>query len=103
MAFYYGNGCGYCHKLYGGMGHGSADITIDIVWPFRADDPSDPKRLPYYGTNTKLCCATCNKGKGDDDPPVWERKLALWREWERWIVEHPLIPQPAQLKLWDAA
>jgi hypothetical protein len=80
MEFQYGNGCSYCHGNYQKMGHGLQDITVDIV---------DRTRDPYYGTNVKLCCGTCNKAKGDLPPWKWELKLSLWRRWLRWVAEHP--------------
>jgi len=85
LEFQYGNGCSYCHGNYAKMGHGLQDITVDIV---------DRTKDPYYGTNVKLCCATCNKAKGDLPPWKWELKLSLWRRWLRWVAEHP---RPEQL------
>jgi hypothetical protein len=87
MEFQYGNGCSYCHGAYAKMGHGLQDITLDIV---------DRSKEPYYGTNVKLCCGTCNKAKGDLPPWKWELKLSLWRRWLRWVAEHP---RPEQIGL----
>ena len=48
--YQYGNGCNYCGHPYRDMGHGYADITLDVV---------DRGRPPYYRTNTRWCCQTC--------------------------------------------
>src|SRR5262249_8552851 len=55
----YKKGCSSCHGNYEKRGHGLQDITVYIV-----------NRLaePYYGTNVKLCCGTCNKAKGSLPP-----------------------------------
>jgi hypothetical protein len=54
--YQYGNGCNYCHEPYKDMGHGPRDITLDVM---------DKSKPPYYRTNTKWCCNTCNVKKGD--------------------------------------
>jgi hypothetical protein len=59
----YANGCPFCRVAFSGMGHGPADITLDVT---------DPTAPPYYAVNTKWCCATCNGA----------RKLACWDKWE---------------------
>lgn len=71
--FAYNNGCAYCRRKYSTMGHGLSDLTIDIL---------DPDALPYYSTNTKLCCSTCNKEKGQTPPHLWAAKLIEWAKWE---------------------
>jgi hypothetical protein len=67
------NGCPYCRKPFAGMGHGLADITLDII---------DPGRLPYYATNTKWACSTCNKAKQRTAPEDWAQQLVCWDQWE---------------------
>jgi hypothetical protein len=57
------------------MGHGLADITLDVI---------DPAAAPYYGTNTKWACQTCNREKGTTPPALWGAKLNAWRQWEKW-------------------
>lgn len=69
-----GNGCPYCRKQFSSMAHGLADVTVDIV---------DPQALPYYRTNARWVCSTCNKAKHDTPPEEWARTLENWAKWER--------------------
>lgn len=71
--FQYHNGCNYCGHSYGDMGHGLADITLDVI------DRSLP---PYYRTNTKWCCQTCNRKKGDRGPAWFEADLQVFQVWK---------------------
>jgi hypothetical protein len=70
----YGNGCDYCGKGYVEMGHGLADITLDLC------DPDDP---PYYPGNTRWCCMTCNRKKHRMTKRQWAAQLAVWPRWVR--------------------
>jgi hypothetical protein len=72
--FQYGNGCNYCGGEYAVMGHGLADITLDI---------QDPDKAPYYRTNTKWCCQTCNRKKGRLSPDEFEADRQMWAAWDR--------------------
>ena len=76
----YKNGCNYCGREYASMGHGLADITLDI---------QDPDKPPYYLTNTKWCCQTCNRKKGRLSPEEFEADRQMWPLWEgtRRLVE----------------
>jgi len=69
------NWCSYCRGAYKGMGHGLADVTLDII------NPEDP---PYY-TNTRFCCATCNRRKGEMGATAFGRYLASVRERQEWL------------------
>jgi hypothetical protein len=71
--FQYNNGCSYCHHPYVEMGHGVADITLDIF---------DPRLPPDYGTNTRWCCMTCQRRKGLLTPEKWAAKQRIYRVWE---------------------
>src|SRR5262249_56891015 len=71
--FQYGNGCSYCHHPYAAMGHGVADITLDIF---------DPRLPPDYAANTRWCCMTCQRRKGILPPDRWAAKQRVYREWE---------------------
>ena len=71
--FQYNNGCSYCHHPYADMGHGVADITLDIF---------DPRLPPDYGTNTRWCCMTCQRRKGLLTPEKWATKQRIYRAWE---------------------
>jgi hypothetical protein len=87
LEYQYGNGCAYCRGRYEQMGYGLQDITVDI---------QDPLAEPYYATNVKLCCGTCNKAKGKLSPDKWELKRRLFRVVLRWRAEHV---RPTQLSL----
>jgi hypothetical protein len=70
----YKNGCTYCGGRYADMGHGLGDITLDVI---------DRDRAPYYRTNTKWCCQTCNRKKGAMNPDEFEADRQMWMEWNR--------------------
>lgn len=72
--FQYGNGCNYCGHPYREMGHGLKDITLDIV---------DRSKPPYYRTNTRWCCQTCNSKKGDRGPEFFEADRQVYERWQR--------------------
>jgi hypothetical protein len=79
--FQYGNGCNYCGHQYRDMGHGLADITLDIM---------DRSKPPYYRTNAKWCCQTCNRKKGDKGPDWFELDRQVY---ERWTEARELSPE----------
>jgi hypothetical protein len=81
----YRNGCPYCRESFAGMGHGFADITLDIC---------DPTTAPLYISNTKWVCATCNREKGRTPVELWARKLVAWDDWER---QHKYGPRQRRL------
>lgn len=87
MEFQWGNGCSYCHGRYQKMEHGLQAMTVDIM---------DRQAPPYYGTNTKLCCGTCNKAKGKMPLRQWGIRLAIFKRVLRWRAEHS---RPKQLEL----
>lgn len=68
----YQNGCPYCAAAFKGMGHGLADIQLDIV---------DPKRPPFYNLNTRWACQTCNRRKSNTPPEVFGELMAAYRQW----------------------
>jgi 5-methylcytosine-specific restriction endonuclease McrA len=72
--FQYGNGCSYCGHPYMDMGHGLADITLDII---------DRGKPPYYRTNAKWCCQTCNRKKGATNPEEFELDRQVYETWNR--------------------
>lgn len=72
--FEYGNGCRRCRRSYATMGNGLADITLDII---------DPQALPYYRTNVRWICKTCNTAKGATRPDDDGKRLEAWTRWER--------------------
>ena len=69
----YNNGCCYCHTPFKDMGDMS-NVTIDI---FDVDAP------PYYETNVRYCCPTCNKEKQRTPPDEWGLRLQMWKRWEK--------------------
>lgn len=77
----YRNGCPYCHQPFASMGHGLADVTLDI------HDTASP---PFYRTNCRWVCATCNKEKQRTPPHLFAAKLQGWETWRRWTeCEYP--------------
>jgi hypothetical protein len=71
----YAGPCWHCGTLYATMGHGLADLTVDIVRP---DDE------PYWGTNTRLCCMTCNREKSRMPSELYERRRQEWARHRAW-------------------
>jgi 5-methylcytosine-specific restriction endonuclease McrA len=87
------NTCCYCRDPYEAMGHGPADITMDII---------DPRKEPYLDTNAQPCCATCNRRKGNRTPEEWSVILRCWRKHDqrkRLLLADPMMRYP----LWQAA
>ena len=84
----YSNGCTECHDPYEIMGSGLKDITLDI-W--------DPRVEPFYGSNTRWICFSCNSAKGDMTPEDWAIYKRLHRERATFLVEQAIIPKPEQL------
>jgi len=82
----YKNGCPYCHRNFAAMGHGLNDVTLDIV---------DRDKAPFYVTNAKWVCPTCNKEKSTMTPEEWAARLANWALWNRPRTESA----PRQLRL----
>lgn len=70
----YANGCQYCGEPFREMGHGLADLTLDIM---------DPTRPPYYTTNVAWSCMTCNREKCQKSAAIWGAKRAAWETWKR--------------------
>jgi len=66
------NGCPYCHQLFAEMVHGLADITLDII---------NPDMPPYYESNVRWVCMTCNREKKKTPPDLWGAKLQCWKKW----------------------
>ena len=64
------NGCPCCRKPFSEMGHGLADLSFDII---------NPAERPYYRSNVKISCLTCNKEKQQIPPDQWGQRL---RDWE---------------------
>ena len=86
------NTCSYCREPYDTMGHGPADVTIDII---------DPRREPFIEFNVQPCCATCNRRKGNKTPEEWAVILRCWRQADRQsrlIEKEPMVWSP----LWQA-
>src|SRR5262245_29452968 len=66
--------CDECEEPYGAMGHGYADITLDVCRPGEA---------PYYGTNTRWICATDNREKHNMTPERWQLRKRVWKWWKQ--------------------
>jgi hypothetical protein len=83
----YGNGCQNCGNAFAEMGHGLADITLDVV---------DPEAPPTYGVNTRWICMTCNRAKGK--MPL-ARYAELQRCWNRWQLRQRQLSEEPPLTL----
>jgi hypothetical protein len=70
----YENNCPGCRKSFKGMRHGLGDITLDII---------DRAKDPFYVTNTRWICMTCNREKARTPPEEWAETLIGWRIFER--------------------
>lgn len=79
------NWCSYCGEPYNGMGHGLADLTLDIINP---DEP------PYY-TNVRYCCSTCNSTKGHRGASAFGFHLAMVKARREFLdSEHGTLGKP---------
>jgi hypothetical protein len=74
MRHAYANGCPYCRQQFSEMAGGLEKLTVDIV---------DPAKPPFYETNTRLCCVTCNKEKQQAPPEGFGLTLQCHRQWEK--------------------
>lgn len=72
------NGCPRCRRSFASMANGLRDITLDVI---------DPRQLPYYRTNCRWICDTCNKAAGDLTPEEDGLRLACWAKWEERMAE----------------
>jgi hypothetical protein len=92
----YSNGCPGCHRSFEGMGHGLADITLDIV---------DRDKPPFY----RLCkwiCQTCNREKGKTPSDEWAANLIAWDQWEKRqtdLIEKPYLGLPLLERIFGAS
>lgn len=68
----YDNGCPECGDSFRDMGHGLADITLDVI---------DPQSPPIYGMNTRWICMTCNRAKGRTSLALRAAKHLAWAQW----------------------
>jgi hypothetical protein len=71
------------------MTHGLADVTIDVI---------DPAKEPFYSTNTRPCCMTCNRAKHDMSPEDWAKRLLGWRLWR---ARQDVAPAQMTLLMYD--
>lgn len=69
------NGCPTCRQPFKSMPHGLADMTLDVI---------DPNTEPFYQTNVRIQCRTCNTAKGDKRPDEWAVLRIAWAQWEDW-------------------
>ena len=83
------NSCPYCNQPYEDMGHGLGDLTLDII------NPTEP---PYYATNVKFCCSTCNSIKGQQGVEAFGRHLAQMAERKEWLAIQLLTQDGTLLK-----
>lgn len=84
----YENWCSGCSGVFKEMGHGLSDITLDIC---------DPRSPPYYATNTRWICQTCNRAKGRTPPEKWGARIVYWHQWraqQAKVTSEPLRALP---------
>lgn len=77
------NGCADCERKFQDMPGGIHDLTLDII------DRSQP---PYYGTNTRFVCTTCNRKKSKTPAHLWGAMKAGWARWnkrQQWLATQP--------------
>ena len=74
MAHAYANSCEGCNKPYAGMPNGVESIELDIF---------DPEQPPFYTSNVRFKCQTCNREKGDMNPHDYARHRLNWERAER--------------------
>lgn len=87
------NGCADCEQKFQSMPGGLHDLTLDII---------DRDAPPYYGTNTRFVCTTCNRKKSKTPPNLWGAMKAGWARWNKrqeWLAAQPRWRQEG---LWDA-
>lgn len=70
----FANGCPYCRVQFASMHGGLHNVSLDVI---------NPETPPFYGSNTKWVCKTCNSMKGDLSPEDWGQKLSDRQSWER--------------------
>lgn len=88
IAHSFKNGCPYCRNKFSDMEGGLHSVSLDIV---------NPVSPPYYETNVRWVCLTCNKEKQRTPPDVWGARLQDWKHWREWqtsIESNPYIGLP---------
>ena len=85
IAHNFENWCSYCEEPYTGMGHGLADLTLDII---------NPDESPFY-TNVRYCCHTCNTIKGQRGAAAFGFHLAMVKARREFLnSEHGTLAKP---------
>jgi hypothetical protein len=87
----YKNGCHVCRRAFASMAHGLGDLTLDIV---------NPSEQPFYLSNTKWICRTCNREKGRTSPHLWAEMQVQWRRWEQRQIQLTSRPYIGPLFEW---
>ena len=72
MEHAWGNGCIHCRVSYSDMKNGLWDMTVDI---------EDPDADPFWGANTRIVCATCNREKSTTPKHEWGAIAHYRRMW----------------------
>lgn len=83
----YDNWC-QCGAKFKEMGHGLSDITLDIC---------DPRLPPFYSSNSRWICATCNRKKALTPPEEWGAQIVYEQQWRAQmtkIAENPFAGLP---------
>ena len=77
------NGCPYCRKKFADMEGGLHSVSLDII---------NPVSPPYYETNVRWVCLTCNKEKQRTPPDIWGARLQDWKHWRERKTSMELNP-----------
>jgi hypothetical protein len=64
---------GECGDPFKDMGHGLADITVDII---------DRRIAPVYPSNVRLICSTDNRSKGQTPPEEMGERIIINQKWK---------------------
>jgi hypothetical protein len=88
----YEHECLYCKVSFADMdANGLDNLTLDI---------NDPRELPYYGSNTRWICRTCNLRKGDKTPTEWAAMLIDYEQRKQELAAARSAPQEHGLLFW---
>ena len=82
----FSNGCPDCRFTYAEMKNGLADVTLDI---------NDRDRPPYYQSNVRWICMTCNVAKQGKTPEEYAEYVNRMRQFHEKIRTRPIPPPPS--------
>ena len=71
--------CRSCGCSFKSMGHGPADLTVDII---------NHTLEPFYDYNTRFLCGSCNSRKGRRPPDEHTRLKRAYTRWAAMSEDH---------------